>query len=388
MSRRALNSASRGAVISTSRLAALCVKETHQILRDPSSVVIAFILPLLLLLIFGYGVNMDAGQLRVGLVLEDHGPEARRFADAFRASAYIDATVGERQGLTALMQAGKMRGIVVVPQDFTRRLLEPDGPAPIQVIADGSEPNTANFVHAYATGVWEVWMRERAQDAGLSALEARPLFDIQARFWFNQEAISRNFIMPGAITIILMVVGAILTSLVIAREWERGTMEALLSTRITRSELLLSKILPYFVLGMGTQIFCLLFAIVVFGVPFRGSFWVFLLVGGLFMLNALGQGLLMSTIMRNQFNAAQLTLVGAFLPAVMLSGFIFEIDSMPAPVRAITYLLPSRYYVSAMHTMCLAGNVPGILVWNSIFLLVLAVIFLLLTAVKTRMRLD
>ena len=375
--------------ISPHRLMALCVKESHQILRDPSSIVIAFILPLLLMLIFGYGVNMDSGSLRIGLVLEDQGPEARRFADMFRASTYIDAKVGsERLEMVELMQAGKMRGIVIVPLDFTRRLMEAGAEAPLQVITDGSEPNTANFVQGYVSGVWQLWLLETAQDMGFSERGARPLFDTQVRFWFNQAAISRNFIMPGAITLILMVVGAILTSMVIAREWERGTMEALLSTRITRGELLLSKIIPYFVIGMGTQIFCLLFAVLVFEVPFRGSFWVFLVVGSLFMFNALGQGLLMSTIMRNQFNAAQLTLVTAFLPAVMLSGFIFEIDSMPMIVRGITYILPPRYYVSAMHTMCLAGNIPYILILNSVFLLLLAVFFLMLTAMKTRLRLD
>lgn len=375
--------------ISPARLKALCIKESHQILRDPSSVVITLILPLLLMLIFGYGVNMDSGSLRIGLVLEDHGPEARHFADMFQASTYIDAKVGhERQAMVELMQAGKMRGIVIVPVDFTRRLMEHGAEAPLQVITDGSEPNTANFVHGYVTGVWQLWLEARAQDMSLGAQDTRPLFDAQVRFWFNQAAVSRNFIMPGAITIILMVVGAILTSMVVAREWERGTMEALLSTRITRAELLLSKIIPYFTIGMGTQIFCLLFAIIVFDVPFRGSFWVFLVVGSLFMLNALGQGLLMSTVMRNQFNAAQLTLVTAFLPAVMLSGFIFEIDSMPALVRGITYILPPRYYVSAMHTMCLAGNIPFILALNSIFLLALAVLFLMLTAVNTKLRLD
>lgn len=373
---------------SPGRLKALCIKESYQIMRDPSSIIIAFVLPLLLMFIFGYGVNLDSGALRVGIVLEDQSPEARRVADVFRSSSWIEATVGTDRGeLVQLMQAGKLRGLVVLPVDFSRRLLAGEE-APIQVITDGSEPNTANFVHGYVTGAWQIWMQELAQDKVLNEEQARGLFDVQVRFWFNQAAVSRNFIIPGAITLILTVVGSILTSLVIAREWERGTMEALLSTRITRAELLLSKIIPYYVIGMGTQIFCILFGIIVFDLPFRGSVWVFLIVGSLFLANALGMGLLMSTIMRNQFNAAQLTLTTVFLPAVMLSGFVFEIDSMPAIVRGITYILPARYYVSAMHTMCLAGNIPYILVVNSLFLLVLGALFLLLTALKTRMRLE
>lgn len=377
---------SRLPAISMRRLWALCVKEACQIMRDPSSILIAFVLPLMLMFIFGYGINLDSSALRLGIVLEDQGPEARRFANMFKASTYVEATVSNnRPELVSLMQAGELRGIVVLPVDFTRRLVQPEAEAPIQVITDGSEPNTANFVHGYVTGLWQLWLQELAQN---KVLEAQPLFEIQVRFWFNQAAVSRNFIMPGAITLILTVVGSILTSLVIAREWERGTMEALLSTQITRSELLLSKIIPYYVLGMGTQIFCLLFSIFVFDVPFRGSIPVFLLVGSLFMANALGMGLLMSTIMRNQFNAAQLTLTVAFLPAVMLSGFVFEIDSMPLIVHGITYLLPARYYVSAMHTMCLAGNIPYIIIVNSLFLLGLGLLFMLLTAVKTKMRLD
>lgn len=379
----------RPPVISPRRLAALCVKEARQIVRDPSSIVIAFILPLLLMCIFGYGVNLDSGALRLGVALEDQSPEARRLAAMFAASTYVDAKVSpRRQDLVELMQAGRLRGIVVVPGDFTRRLLQKGAEAPLQVITDGSEPNTANFVHGYVTAIWQLWQAEFAQNSGLAQGEAGALFDVQARFWFNQAAVSRNFIMPGAITLILTVVGSILTSLVIAREWERGTMEALLSTRITRGELLLAKFIPYFIIGMFTQVFCLLFSVVVFGVPFRGSFLIFLLVGGLFMSTALGTGLLVSTLMRNQFNAAQVTLLGAFLPAVMLSGFIFEIDSMPALVRGITYILPARYYVNAMHTMCLAGNVPAVLLVNGLFLLGMTLMFFFLTALKTRLRLD
>ena len=375
---------------SWNRLAALCRKEGYQIVRDPGSIIISFVIPLVLLIIFGYGINFDSGALRVGLVMQDQSAEARRFADVFKASPFIDATVSERrEDLVELMQAGHLRGIVVVPVDFSRGLEEDGALTRIQVITDGSEPNTANFVHGYVTGAWQVWQEQRAQDRGETGSAAQaPLFDLQMRYWFNQAAVSRNFIVPGAVTIIMTVIGAILTSLVIAREWERGTMEALLSTRITRAELLLSKFLPYYCLGMLALVVCMIMGIGVFSVPFRGSFLLLWLVSTLFLANTMGMGLLISTLTRNQFNAAQIALNVAFLPAVMLSGFVFEIDSMPAIVGLTTYLIPARYYVSAMHTLFLAGNVPFILLVNSLFLLGTATLFLGLTALKTRLRLE
>ena len=375
-----------GTAFSWHRLAALCRKEGYQILRDPGSILIAFVLPLLLLVIFGYGINFDSSALRVGLVLQDQSPEARRVADVFKASPFIEVTISDRRDeLESLMQAGRLRGIVVVPVNFSRVLEAGNETLPIQVITDGSEPNTASFVQGYVAGVWKVWQEQKAQDAGVSA---RPLFDTQMRYWFNQSAISRNYVVPGAISIIITVIGAILTSLVIAREWERGTMEALLSTQMTKAELLLSKFIPYYGLGMLALTVCMAVSIFIFAVPFRGSFFLLWLVSTLFLANTLGMGLLISTMSRNQFNAAQIALNAAFLPATMLSGFVFEIDSMPAIVRGISYLIPAKYYVNTLQTLFLAGNTPFILIVNSLFMLGMAVLLLGLTARKTRLRLE
>ncbi|QPR27660.1 ABC transporter permease [Edwardsiella hoshinae] len=368
------------------RLRALCRKETAQILRDPSSLLIAVVIPLLLLFIFGYGINLDSSRLHVGILLEQQTPQARQLADTFRGSPYIAATVSDdRQQLTRLLQAGQIRGMVVIPVDFADRLLRSQDNAPLQVITDGSEPNTANFVRGYTEGVWQVWLQQRAQDHGVLY---QPSIDIQMRYWFNPAAISQHFIIPGAITIIMTVIGAILTSLVIAREWERGTMEALLSTQVTRSELLLCKLLPYYVLGMLAMALCMVVAVFIMGVPFRGSLLILFAMTSLFMASTLGMGLLISTVTRNQFNAAMIALNAAFLPAVMLSGFVFEIDSMPAIVRAITYVIPARYFVSTLQSLFLAGNISSVLLVNLAFLLVSALFFIGLTALKTRRRLD
>lgn len=368
------------------RLRALCRKETAQILRDPSSALIAVVIPLMLLFIFGYGINLDSSKLHVGILMEQQSEDARDLANTFIGSPYIAATESDdRQGLIKKLQAGKIRGLIVIPVDFSAQLARPEGKAPIQVITDGSEPNTANFVQGYAEGIWQIWLQQRAVDNGG---EFKPLINVQLRYWFNPAAISQHFIIPGAITIIMTVIGAILTSLVIAREWERGTMEALLSTQVTRTELLLSKLLPYYILGLLAMTLCMLVAVFVMGVPYRGSLAILFVMTSLFLASTLGMGLLISTITRNQFNAAMVALNAGFLPAVMLSGFIFEIDSMPAIVQAVTYVIPARYFVSTLQTLFLAGNIGSVLLVNLLFLIISAVVFIGLTAWKTKRRLD
>ncbi|WOR28672.1 ABC transporter permease [Citrobacter portucalensis] len=372
--------------LSWRRVRALCVKETRQIVRDPSSWLIAVVIPLLLLFIFGYGINLDSSKLRVGILLEQQSEEALDFTHTMTGSPYIDATISDnRQELIEKMQAGRIRGLVVIPVDFAQQMARPNDVAPIQVITDGSEPNTANFVQGYVEGIWQIWQQQRAEDRGESF---KPLIDVQTRYWFNPAAISQHFIIPGAVTIIMTVVGAILTSLVVAREWERGTMEALLSTEVTRVELLLCKLIPYYFLGMLAMLLCMLVSVFILGVPYRGSLLILFFITSLFLLSTLGMGLLISTITRNQFNAAQVALNAAFLPSIMLSGFIFQIDSMPAIIRAVTYIIPARYFVSTLQSLFLAGNIPVVLIINVLFLIASAVMFIGLTWLKTKRRLD
>lgn len=367
------------------RLRALSLKESYQIVRDPSSILVAFVLPIVMLVIFGYGVNLDSSALRIGLVVEDSGVEARRFSSRLTGSPYMRITTGTRAEMEEALTRGAVRGFAVLAADFTARLQRPGGDAPVQVITDGSEPNIAAFVHAYVRGAWEGWRQQRALEKGE---RPPPQIEVQSRFWFNRSAESRNFLIPGSITIIMTVIGALLTSLVVAREWERGTMEALLATPVTRRELLLSKLIPYYLLGMLSMAICVAVAVVLFGVPFRGSPGMLFVSTTFFLMSALGQGLLLSTVLRNQFLAAQAALNLAFLPAVMLSGFIFEISSMPAPIRAVTYVFPARYFVTVMQTLFQAGDVPG-LIWRNLAVLAVAgAFFLSLTAAKTRRRLD
>ncbi|HUN92057.1 MAG TPA: ABC transporter permease [Burkholderiaceae bacterium] len=367
------------------RTVALSRKEFYQIVRDPSSILIAFVLPLILIFIFGYGINLDSLHIRIALVLEDRGPEAARLASAFADSPGIQALAfARREDAERALVAGGARGVVVIHNDFAAALARGDRP-PVQVITDGTDPNTASFVAASAEGAWARWLEARREE---TALPAAAVIDTEPRYWYNPAAISRYFLIPGSIVIIMTVVGALLTSLVVAREWERGTMEALLSTPVTRTEFLLSKLIPYYLLGMASMAVCWTAAVTILGAPFRGSVAVLAAITTLFLGGALGLGLVLSTALRNQFNAAQAALNIAFLPAVMLSGFAFEISSMPAPVRAVTYLLPARYFVSSMHTLFLAGNVASVLVRNGLYMLVAAIVLLGWTARLTRRRLD
>ena len=372
--------------ISWRRLRALCWKETLQIFRDPSSILIAFFMPLLMLFIFGYGINLDFSRLRIGLRMEDNGAEAADFAAALTGSPWLEVrSYDSRAALENALVNSQIRGFVVIPEDFSRKVKQPATTAPLQLIADGSEPNIAQFVRSTVNGVWQTWQANRAEDRGE---DLRREIVLEQRVWFNSSAESRNFIIPGSITVIMTVIGALLTSLVVAREWERGTMEALLASPVTRAELLLCKVLPYYALGMVSLLLCVGVAHWMLHVPFRGTVTALWVVGSVFLLSVLGIGLAISTGMRNQFNAAQAALNAAFLPAVMLSGFIYEISSMPPILRAVTHIIPARYFVTSMQTIFQAGT-DWRLLWPDILMLAgTAFVFIGLTAKLTKRRMD
>ena len=367
-------------------LLALCRKESYQIVRDPSSILIAFVLPIILLFIFGYGINLDTNKVRLGIVMEDSGAEASHFADVLEGSPFLDTAVSHsRAAMQKQLQLGNVRGIVILSSDFSAKVRKHQEIAPIQLLTDGAEPNTANFLNSYLEGCLQVWQEQRTNDQGLPVTATATL---EPRYWFNPTTISRNYLVPGSISVIMTVIGALLTSLVVAREWERGTMEALLSTSVTRSELLLSKILPYYVLGMVAMTLCVVVSTLLLDVPFRGSFWILFIVSSLFLGSGLGLGLFLSTVTRNQFIAAQTALIAAFLPATMLSGFVFEIASMPMAIQGVSYLIPARYFVNALQTLFQAGDIWHIIWVNGAFLVVSALFWLGLTALKTARRLD
>lgn len=367
------------------RLFALVYKESLQVLRDPSTLMIAVILPLIMIFLFAFGVSLDLSQIRIGLVLEDTSPEARSLAAAFQNTHYFSVTIEtSRPKLTEELVAAKIRGIIVIPQDFTKNLIKGEL-APIQVIADGSETNTASFVQNYAEGVVALWWLSWQQERGIAEL---PSIISQVRIWFNAELKSRNVILPGSLAIIMALIGTLLTALVVAREWERGTMEAILSTPVRISEFIMGKMIPYFLLAMSSMLFCVLLAIFVFNVPFVGSIFVLMLATAIFLLAALSQGLLISIMSKNQFVASQAAINAAFLPAYMLSGFLYEIQTMPLPIRMLTYLFPPRYFVSIIQTTFLAGDVWPLILPDMLAMLALGSIFLTLVIKKSKKSLE
>ncbi len=334
------------------RFGAMLTKETRQILRDPSAILIAFVLPVLLIFLFGYGVNLDTARTRIGLAQQDQSEAASSLAAAFQSSKFFDVVeVGDTATLARGMVSGHIRAFVVIPADFGRAALR--GGGTVQVVTDGTSPNTASFAAAYADGVRRSWAAARALDRGTPG--AAPV-TLDSRYWFNPELKSRFFLVPGAIAIVMTMIGSLLTALVIAREWERGTMEAIMATPVGRAEFVATKVIPYFLLGLVSMSLCTVLAITVFGVPFRGSPFALFVIASAFLVPALGQGLFISAATKNQFVASQIALLTAFLPALLLSGFIFEISSMPRWVQAITYAVPARYLIPPLQTVFIAGD--------------------------------
>lgn len=374
------------ASINFNRLRALIRKEAFQIIRDPSSILISFVLPLILLFLYGYGVSLDLDHLRIGLVLQDTSPAARTFAESLTDSRYFNVKIArDERELTRDLIRGRIRGIVVIPSYFSSFLERPGIIAPIQVIADGSEPNTANFVQNYVQGAYQKWLHQECISYGI---QMPPGIDIETRYWYNEELESRYFLIPGSLAIIMTLIGTLLTALVIAREWERGTMEALMATPVSIVEIILSKLISYFTLGMLSLTICVAFAVFLYDVPLRGSILLLALVSAVFLVCALSIGLLISTLAKNQVVASQAAIVTAFLPAYILSGFLFEISSMPFFIRGLTYLMPARYFVQCLQTLFLVGNVWSLILFNLLPMLGIGLFLFFLTARKTVKRLE
>jgi ABC-2 type transport system permease protein len=367
------------------RLRGMIRKESLQILRDPSSIAIAFVMPLVLLLLFGYGVSLDAKHIRLALVVEQPDANTASFTGSFHHSDYFDPVFypSIQQAEQALM-THDVDGIVWLRNDFTSRLLASED-APIGVFVNGVNANQARITEGYIQGVWQVWLSDYAQQQGHDL----PVpVELEPRIWFNAAVRSRDFLVPGLIAVIMTLTGAMLTSMVVAREWERGTMEALMVTPIRIWEITVGKLLPYFVLGMGGMLLSVAMALWLFEVPLRGSFWALTAASALFMMVALGMGLLISTIARSQFVAGQIALVATFLPAFILSGFIFQISSMPEPIQIITHIVPARYFVAILQTLFMAGNIWPVILANCAALLLMMIIFLGVARRKARKRLD
>lgn len=366
------------------RVRALVRKETLQVLRDPSSIAMGVILPLILILLFGYGLSLDVKNVPLAVVIDETSDEAVGLLASFQLSPYFKPQISRSMVLAQqLLLEEKVDGIVRIPSDFVRQLGA--GHADLQLIVHGGDANRARIIQGYVQGAAGAWSAQRAAQ-GKSANNAQVI--LQTRMWFNEADNSSYFLVPGLIVLVMTLIGALLTAMVMAREWERGTLEALLVTPVRSDEILFGKTLPYFLLGMIGLAVCVLAAKFLFHVPLRGGLWVLLGASMLYMLVALGIGLLISSWVKNQLVASQLTMLVTFMPAFMLSGFLFDLRSMPAAVRLITYVLPARYYVALLQTVFLAGDVWSVIVPNTLVLAAMAIILALSSHAMMRKRLN
>jgi ABC-2 type transport system permease protein len=367
------------------RVKGILRKEMLQILRDPSSILLAIVMPMVMLFLFGYGVSLDAQNVPIAIVMGDRGAAARDLAARFALSQYfVPRTATSMAAAEKAMARGDIDGIVHLQRGFSSDLAARHR-AKVQMIVNGIDANRARLIMGYAGGVLEKWSamrRARGEPAAVPAVVITP------RIWFNGAAESRNFLVPGLITLIMTLTGVLLTALVVAREWERGTMEAILVTPIRRFDLLLGKVLPYYVLGMMGMVLSVGVGMTLFGVPFRGSFAALFFLSSLFMLASMGFGLFVSAAIRAQFPAAQISILAGFLPALFLSGLLFDLSSTPRFIQIISHIVPARYFVAISHTLFMAGDVWSVLLPNALVLAFMAVVFIALAYRKITKRLE
>ena len=365
-------------------LLALIKKEIKQILRDPSSIVIAFILPIISITIYMFGINLDSVKITMGIKNDDNSPEVATLVKSFGHSKYVNSiNFDNMEDIKTAVLSSKIKGAIVIPNDFSTNLSR-NHRADLLVITDGSEVNTANYVQSYALAISNQWLL-RGKYRGLVQ---KPLINIENRTWYNPDLNSHHFIVPGSIAITMTLIGILLTSLVIAREWERGTMEALLSTKVRAIHIVLGKYIPYFVLGMLSTAFNMFLCVCVFQIPFRGSYLMFFLISGIFLFTSLGIGLMISTALKNQFMASMVSISVGFMPALMLSGLLFPINSMPTFFQYLTMIIPPRYYISFIESEFMAGGVNEIRLANAFYLTVLGLLLFAGVYKKTQMRLE
>lgn len=352
------------------RTIALIWKEFLQIIRDPSSLFMAFGVPLVLLLFFGYGISLDMNNVKFNVVLEDQGAEARRLALQFIGSPnfHPDISLNKEQALNDVAKGFK-KGAIIVPNGFSEKLnySGKSGVSPsFQIVTDGSFPNAANLVQTYALSLVQQWMAE--EGAAGSPVSIAP------RFWYNNELESLYVVVPELISTVLSLVGTMLTAMVVAREWERGSMESILSTPVNTMEILMGKLIPYYVLGVGSAFTCLAVSKLLFGVPFRGSILMMFCCSSLFMLSNLSIGLIISSLTKNQYAASMAAMMLSFLPNIFFSGGVFEISSMPFIQRFIATILPAKYYTTCIMSLFLAGDVMELLIPNMLILALMALV--------------
>lgn len=355
------------------RLLAVARKEWIQLRRDPRSLLLAFVLPLALLIFFGYAINWDVDDLSLALLDADRSPASRELVESFESSGLFRVTerLDRYEEVDDRLIRGTHRGVLVIPVGFARDIHQAAG-APVQLILDGADANTATIALNYADVLVARFGARLVTGSGQPPVRA------EARVWYNPTLESKNMIVPALIAVIMSVIAALLTALTIAREWERGTMEQLASTPVARAEVILGKLLPYLLIGLVDVALTVLAGALVFGAPVRGNLVLLGFMTIFFLTGALGFGIFISAAIKSQVLATQVAMVATYLPAILLSGFLFDIASMPALLQGVTYLIPARYFVTVTRGIFLKGVGVEVLWLQGLLMVAFAVLGLTL----------
>jgi ABC-2 type transport system permease protein len=370
------------------RIKAVTKKEFIQILRDPRSLGMAIAIPILMLILFGYALTLDVDNVPLVIWDQDRSQTARDFIRNFEGSRFFKI-VGYFDNYSTLdeyVNSNKALMAMVIPRDFSHRI-ESGQAAPVQLLVDGSDSATATIALGYAQAITAAHNRRLAIDslARVGATAALPL-DMRSRIWFNPDLKSKNFIIPGLIAVVMMIIAALLTSLTVAKEWERGTMEQLISTPVKSGELILGKFMPYFAIGMLDLLIAVAMGQFLFHIPLRGSVALLFILSAFFLTGALSLGMLISIVTRSQLLASQFAMVATFLPAFLLSGFVYAIPNMPKAVQLLTYLIPARYFIVIVKGIYLKGVGLTVLGTQAIFLVIFSFLVFLLANRKFKKR--
>jgi drug efflux transport system permease protein len=367
------------------RLLAVARKEVIQLRRDRRSLTLAFALPVLLLVLFGYAITFDVREVRTAVLDQDGTAHSRALLDAFRASGYFTfvSRIDRPSDIRPLLDDGYAQVALVVPRGFAADI-DAGREAQVQALVDGSDANTATIILGYASGI----VRSFSLQIQLHGATFSPPVIASSRVWYNEALTSRNMIVPGLVAVIMMIIAAMLTSLTIAREWERGTMEQLASTPVSRVEVVFGKLLPYLAIGFVDVAVTTALGVLLFQVPFRGSVLLLAVLSTAFLVGALGLGMFISAVAKSQVLATQMAMIITFLPAYLLSGFMFSIDVMPPVLHAVTFVVPARYFLVVTRGIFLKGVGLDVLWLQGVLMIVFAAVGLSLAVRSFRKELS
>ncbi len=363
------------------RVKAIAKKELIQISRDPLSLVMAFLMPVILLFLFGYAITLDVNNLTTVVHDRDRSSLSRQLVAAFRESGYFSVIdhIEDQREIDWYLDSGTAQVAISIPEDFSENITA-NRKADLQVILDGSDSNTATIALGYTSGIINLYSQK------IKGVKLVPLVDLRGRVWYNPELESRNYIIPGLIAVIMAVIAALLTSLTVSREWERGTMEQLISTPVKVPELIAGKLIPYFFIGFIDIVLSILMATLVFQVPLRGSLPLLMILSSLFLFGGLSIGILISITAKSQLVSSQIAMVVTFLPAFLLSGFMYAITNMPEALQLLTYIIPARYFVTILKGIFLKGITLELMALEAILLLVFALAVFTLANMKFKKK--